>query len=388
MKLNKRLQKSLSYILLPVMVLFTFQSAFANNYECQITNYDKQRSVNCGQPHSLTINNSQLTINDNPFKYSGYYSDSESGLYYLKARYYSPELMRFINRDTYDLSNRYAYCNGNPISSTDTSGHKGMPWEGWNIALTVCSFIPVVGNIAAIAHGAATKNWVEMGLGIGFLCLESGAGLAYRNAKNAKNALQRVADSYIEDGAAAGGGAKEGIELTEAVDFNSMTKEEIKNHLMKYGKLLGRGAEGEVYGLEGSAYKIYHAEGGWGDEETFAERDARVSSGLTRHRRLGYLVRVIGRDRNVLLSPIVKMGTTKPELEDMLKEVLLSDRRVLVDSEEDNCGRYGELGERVVVDPGLLVGVRPGSPASIAVSNFSKPEIEAAMVRALGGPKE
>jgi RHS repeat-associated protein len=128
----KKIKKSLSYILLPVMVLFTFQSAFAGSYR-------SQRSVNRGQQqsnyhlHSLTINNSQLTINTNPFKYSGYYQDTESGLYYLNARYYSPELMRFINRDTYDLSNRYAYCNGNPISNTDSSGH--MPkWLGSVVA--------------------------------------------------------------------------------------------------------------------------------------------------------------------------------------------------------------------------------------------------------------
>jgi RHS repeat-associated protein len=133
MNFKNKLHKSLSYILLPVMVLFTFQPAFANNYECRIRNYDK--------PHSLTINNSQLTINDNPFKYSGYYSDAESGLYYLKARYYSSELMRFINRDTYDLSNRYAYCNGDPISGSDPTGHKSNFWNIFGAVGTVVGLV-------------------------------------------------------------------------------------------------------------------------------------------------------------------------------------------------------------------------------------------------------
>ena len=65
----------------------------------------------------------RFDIYHNPYKYSKYYQDSESGAYYLNARYYSPELMRFTSRDTYNLPNRYAYCNGNPISNIDPSGH-------------------------------------------------------------------------------------------------------------------------------------------------------------------------------------------------------------------------------------------------------------------------
>ena len=64
-----------------------------------------------------------LSLRENPFKYSSTYQDLESCLYYLKARYYSPDLMRFISKDTYDLSNKYAYGNGNPISNVDPNGH-------------------------------------------------------------------------------------------------------------------------------------------------------------------------------------------------------------------------------------------------------------------------
>ena len=72
-------------------------------------------------------------INDNPYKYSGYYYDEESGMYYCQARYYSPELMRFISRDTYDLSNRYAYCDGDPISNVDPNGHMSQA-ANWAIS--------------------------------------------------------------------------------------------------------------------------------------------------------------------------------------------------------------------------------------------------------------
>ena len=38
----------------------------------------------------------------NPFRYRGYYLDDETGLYYLNARYYDPEISRFISPDSTD----------------------------------------------------------------------------------------------------------------------------------------------------------------------------------------------------------------------------------------------------------------------------------------------
>ena len=37
----------------------------------------------------------------NPFRYRGCYYDTETGMYYLKNRYYDPEIRRFINADKY-----------------------------------------------------------------------------------------------------------------------------------------------------------------------------------------------------------------------------------------------------------------------------------------------
>ena len=36
----------------------------------------------------------------NPFRYRVYYYDNETGMYYLKNRYYDPELRRFISSDS------------------------------------------------------------------------------------------------------------------------------------------------------------------------------------------------------------------------------------------------------------------------------------------------
>ncbi len=52
-----------------------------------------------------------------------------NGLLYMRARYYSPEMRRFVNADIIpgEISNavtlnRYAYANGNPVSNTDPFG--------------------------------------------------------------------------------------------------------------------------------------------------------------------------------------------------------------------------------------------------------------------------
>ena len=65
----------------------------------------------------------------NPFRYRGYYYDSEIGLYYLQSRYYNPEWGRFLNADVYvnangDLIgyNMYAYCSNNPVMGYDPTG--------------------------------------------------------------------------------------------------------------------------------------------------------------------------------------------------------------------------------------------------------------------------
>ena len=60
----------------------------------------------------------------NPLRYRGYYYDTETGLYYLNARYYDPEVGRFINADKtlgggYNL---FEYCYNSPANLIDLTG--------------------------------------------------------------------------------------------------------------------------------------------------------------------------------------------------------------------------------------------------------------------------
>ena len=62
---------------------------------------------------------------DNPFQYTGRENDG-TGLYYYRARYYSPELQRFISEDPIGFEggdvNLYVYAGNNPVNRIDPFG--------------------------------------------------------------------------------------------------------------------------------------------------------------------------------------------------------------------------------------------------------------------------
>ncbi len=83
---------------------------------------------------------------DNPIRYAGYYFDKETGLYYLRARYYNPDIKRFltIDPDTGDQrdpqsGNLYSYCGNNPIIKVDPTGEWG--WLVWAAAQAALDWV-------------------------------------------------------------------------------------------------------------------------------------------------------------------------------------------------------------------------------------------------------
>ena len=75
---------------------------------------------------SITGSLAETLGKDNPFRYRGYYYDTETGLYYLQSRYYDPLIVRFINADGYVSTgqefssvNMFAYCGNNPVNMND-----------------------------------------------------------------------------------------------------------------------------------------------------------------------------------------------------------------------------------------------------------------------------
>ena len=59
-----------------------------------------------------------------PFRYRGYVFDEETGLYYLRSRYYNPQWGRFANADALIDQNLYSYCKNSPMKFHDPSGYR------------------------------------------------------------------------------------------------------------------------------------------------------------------------------------------------------------------------------------------------------------------------
>jgi len=95
---------------------------------------------------------------DNPFRYRGYYYDTETGLYYLESCYYNPELGRMMSADSLSVlgmskttlndKNLYNYCDGNPVGRVDESGNF---WAG-------AIFGGVIGCVAGLMTAGAVAE--------------------------------------------------------------------------------------------------------------------------------------------------------------------------------------------------------------------------------------
>jgi RHS repeat-associated protein len=116
--------------------------------------------------------NAAEILDANPFRYRGYYYDTETRLYYLNSRYYDPELRRFLNPDVptmlfitatnIDGANLYQYCYNNPVVYFDPTGK--IPFL---IAIGIIAGAALLGGIigGAISSNNEGSFWTGFGNG-------------------------------------------------------------------------------------------------------------------------------------------------------------------------------------------------------------------------------
>ncbi len=121
----------------------------------------------------------------NCFTYIGREYDNESDLYYLRARYYSPEKGRFLSRDpiprgNLDLSlplNLYPYANNNPSTLKDPTGLASSSECDVNLFSGHRIMIRYIGGKAGSGYyDSPPKRWVEMSISAN--CRNTPAGQA------------------------------------------------------------------------------------------------------------------------------------------------------------------------------------------------------------------
>jgi RHS repeat-associated protein len=109
-------------------------------------------------------------------KYNSQELDTETDFYYYNARYYDPEISRFVTADTVIDGehatqgwNRYMYVKGNPIKSKDSDGHEETSFSN-NGEVTGYSKSGDIGK-------AATNSFVKQNAGGSSNHVESASAL-------------------------------------------------------------------------------------------------------------------------------------------------------------------------------------------------------------------
>ena len=126
--------------------------------------------------------------------------DEETGLYYLRSRYYNPEWGRFLNADDTEKKkksesifsyNLYEYCDANSISRIDYDGKwsLGIAMEGVSACAATFGGSFVIGALGA-AGGSNFWNpfgWICLGVAAAAICV---GAIVYAKKHSAVNSTE------------------------------------------------------------------------------------------------------------------------------------------------------------------------------------------------------
>jgi RHS repeat-associated protein len=135
-------------------------------------------------PYGNTSSSTTSPGVSNPLRYAGEYTDAESGLIYMRARYYDPRTAKWISRDPVEAITReaYGYAGNNPLHFTDPTGlywGEGVVNKAKEIGGDVVEWADR--NSGTIATVASVASFAVPGAGL--VAVGFGAWSAYSNMR-------------------------------------------------------------------------------------------------------------------------------------------------------------------------------------------------------------
>ena len=123
----------------------------------------------------------------------GHKQDDESGLVYMRSRYYEPGSGRFVSEDrARDGGNWFTYCENQPQPKSDSAGKSPVLDFLMGLVLFIVGFVMFAGADALITTSLTTKIWEGQ-----FASMLRSTGLSAETAEQWNSDLKRLIGSNI-----------------------------------------------------------------------------------------------------------------------------------------------------------------------------------------------
>lgn len=129
------------------------------------------------------------------FAWKQEYADPETGLVYLRSRFYNPDLSAFMTMDHRYEHNRYAYGNGDPVNRIDPTGHNPQAWQ---VAGFAVGFIVGI-TVSATAGYLIATGMKSLGAGIGLATTANGTTSLTLAGSIGSNAVGNTVGGVVGD---------------------------------------------------------------------------------------------------------------------------------------------------------------------------------------------